>query len=133
MYNKSITLNQYNFAGKKVEVNLNNLYNNNEIEEITIKNFNINDNFINTLNTMPNLKKLWFIGCNFSINEQIKNIETLKLEDCTNINDIDYDALTNLKILNFIECKVNDKDIFLKQFENRNIKVSFLEETPKRM
>ena len=82
---------------------------------------------------MPNLKKIWFIGCNFSINEQIKNIETLKLEDCTNINDIDYDALTNLKILNFIECKVNDKDIFLKQFENRNIKVSFLEETPKRL
>ena len=31
MYNKSITLNQYNFAVKKVEINLDNLYNNTEI------------------------------------------------------------------------------------------------------
>ena len=190
MTNKEITLNQYNIIGKKENVDLSILKNNIELESILIKNFNIDDKFVKIINTVPKLKKIWFVGCIFDNNIPIKNIEYLKLENCKNINiqiinsslkelyiigckkvdinniknkqlttlclenevvknlsqieefinienlylqeinlnqEINFEKLTKLKRANFNGSKIENKELFLKQFKDKDIEINFLE------
>ena len=59
--------------------------------------------------------------------ENFNNLENLYLIDIDLNEEINFDKLKNLKIANFNSSRVKNKAEFLKQFENRNIKVSFEE------
>ncbi len=75
---------------------------------ITLKIVNVNVENLNKINNFINLEYLY--------------LQEIKLSDTIN-----YNQLTKLKVINFDGSKVYDKQQFLKQFENRNIKVSFLD------
>ena len=57
--------------------------------------------------------------------ENFNNLENLYLIDVDLNEEINFDKLKKLKIANFNSSRVKDKTEFLKQFENRNIKLSF--------
>ena len=57
--------------------------------------------------------------------ENFNNLEKLYLIDVDLNEEINFDKLKKLKIANFNSSRVKDKTEFLKQFENRNIKLSF--------
>ena len=59
--------------------------------------------------------------------ENFNNLENLYLIDIDLNEEINFDKLKNLKIANFNSSRVKNNIEFLKQFENRNIKVSFEE------
>lgn len=106
MENKSITLSQLNIIGEKIEVDIEKLAENTELEDIVIKNFDVNNKLINILNTMKKLKKAWFINCNFINDIQLKNINSLKLENCNKINMQLFE--NTIEHLYIIECKEID-------------------------
>lgn len=189
-----IIINRVDFFGRKQEVDFKKITNNDKIDSLIMKNFIIQDEIMNKINSCINLKQIWYIDCIFNTNILLKNIEVLKIEDCriekayifnqsikrlylinsgkidiNNIVDIDlitlkivnesvenlnkidkftnleylylqeielndkinYNQLTKLRVLNFDGSKVYDKRLFLKQFENRKINISFLDKNLK--
>lgn len=82
---KTLTLNQFNIVGKKVNIDKTIIKDNFELEEIVLKNFIIDDTFINILNSAINLKNIWFINCNFSNSLILKNVTYLRLHNCKNM------------------------------------------------
>ena len=184
---KSLTLNQYNIAGERVNANFNELKNYEDLEEIIVKNFEIDDEKILIINGIEKLKKVVLINCKISTNTSLKYIKTLKLDNCVlnktsllenienlyiencsainladfeklnlkslrientktsnlskieqfvnlenlYLNEIDlneyinYDKLIKLKRINFDGSNVKNKEEYLKQFENRDVEVSF--------
>lgn len=106
MENKSITLNQLNIIGEKIDIDIERLEEDIEIEDIVIKNFDVDNKLIGILNSMKKLKKAWFINCKFINDIKLKNINSLKLENCNKIN---VQLLENsIKHLYIIECKEID-------------------------
>ena len=65
--------------------------------------------------------------------ENFNNLEKLYLIDVDLNEEINFDKLKKLKIANFNSSRIKDKTEFLKQFENRNIKLSFGEKNNKVM
>lgn len=187
---KFLTLNQYNIIGQKNEIDFNEIKKYEKLEELIIKNYEINDEIFQLINSLEKIKRVSLINCKINTTRALSKIETLELDNCimrkslfssniknlyiqncsnidicdfenlnlkslrientktTNLNKIDefielenlylneidlnvyinYDKLINLKRLNLNGSTVVDKDEFLKQFENRNIEISFTKE-----
>ncbi len=185
---KSLTLNGYNIAGKRIDVDINIIKENSDIEDIIIKNFKIDDAIISLLNKCEFLNRVVLINCNININIKLERVSVLELINCNiensnifadtidhltvdccdkfdisyieslqiqilkvmytkinNLNKIDkiitlnylyligidlsesinYDKLINLKELNLNYSKVENKEEYLKQFNNQKVAVTF--------
>ena len=106
MENKSITLNQFNIIGQKIDVDFNNLKENAQLESLVLKNFIIDEMCINTINSLKELKDLWFVGCKFVTDNTINHIESLRIENCKNISPLLFND--KLKILFISNCSIID-------------------------
>ena len=88
MDENTITLNQYNILGQKIDVDINKIRNNEKLEYVILKNFNVTNEIMVILETLKNLKKLWFVNCNIIEKIKIKNIDSIRIENCENIFNI---------------------------------------------
>lgn len=190
MNENTITLNQCNIIGQKIDVDINKIRNNEKLKYVILKNFNITNEIIKVLETLKNLEKVWFVNCNIVEKIKIKNIDNIRIENCENIANINYEKKINylyinnckefdintiinldlkgfeleytipknlkmlykmtkleelglkdldLKCVNFIipsslkkvilnGSKVDDKDVIIKFFEDKNIQIEFAEQ-----
>lgn len=101
-----ITLNQYNILGQKIDVDINKIRNNEKLEYVILKNFNVTNEIMVILETLKNLKKLWFVNCNIIEKIKIKNIDSIRIENCENIFNICYEQNINYLYIN--NCKEFD-------------------------
>lgn len=106
MDENTITLNQYNVLGKKIDVDINKIKNNEKLEYVILKNFNVTNEIMVILETLKNLKKLWFVNCNIIEKIKIKNIDSIRIENCENISNICYEQNINYLYIN--NCKEFD-------------------------
>lgn len=84
----------------------------------TIKNYNIDNNKINIINSLKNLKELKFDTCNFekSIASIDIPIQKLNLSFCTKIKYFNFSTITKLQNIKIILCKkINLKNISMLQ------------------
>lgn len=91
MNENTITLNQCNIIGQKIDVDINKIRNNGKLEFVILKNFNITNEIIKVLETLKNLEKVWFVNCNIVEKIKIKNIDNIRIENCGNIANINYE------------------------------------------
>ena len=103
MDENTITLNQYNILGQKIDVDINKIRNNEKLEYVILKNFNVTNEIMVILETLKNLKKLWFVNCNIIEKIKIKNIDSIRIENCENIFNICYEQNINYLYIN--NCK----------------------------
>lgn len=106
MDENTITLNQYNILGQKIDVDINKIRNNEKLEYVILKNFNVTNEIVVILETLKNLKKLWFVNCNIIEKIKIKNIDSIRIENCENIFNICYEQNINYLYIN--NCKEFD-------------------------
>ena len=106
MDENTITLNQYNILGQKIDVDINKIRNNEKLEYVILKNFNVTNEIMVILETLKNLKKLWFVNCNIMEKIKIKNIDSIRIENCENIFNICYEQNINYLYIN--NCKEFD-------------------------
>ena len=125
MEKKSITINQYNIVGKKVDVDLNEISREQDLEEILIKNFEIKNEFIEMLNSLKKLRKAWFVNCKFNFDIELKNIEILDIEMSSNVvknlfcKNIKYLYLRNSGYINLDQLK--EIDLITLYVEKENV------------
>lgn len=106
MNENTITLNQCNIIGQKIDVDINKIRNNGKLEFVILKNFNITNEIIKVLETLKNLEKVWFVNCNIVEKIKIKNIDNIRIENCGNIANINYEKKINYLYIN--NCKEFD-------------------------
>ena len=106
MDENTITLNQYNVLGKKIDVDINKIKNNEKLEYVIFKNFNVTNKIMLILETLKNLKKIWFVNCNIIEKIKINNIDSIRIENCENISNICYEQNINYLYIN--NCKEFD-------------------------
>ncbi len=106
MDENTITLNQYNVLGQKIDVDINKIKNNEKLEYVILKNFNVTNKIMLILETLKNLKKIWFVNCNIIEKIKIKNIDSIRIENCENIFNICYEQNINYLYIN--NCKEFD-------------------------
>ena len=106
MNENTITLNQCNIIGQKIDVDINKIRNNEKLEYVILKNFNITNEIIKVLETLKNLEKVWFVNCNIVEKIKIKNIDNVRIENCENISNINYETKINYLYIN--NCKEFD-------------------------
>lgn len=106
MNENTITLNQCNIIGQKIDVDINKIRNNEKLKYIILKNFNITNEIIKVLETLKNLEKIWFVNCNIVEKIKIKNIDSIRIESCKNISNISYEQKINYLYIN--NCKEFD-------------------------
>ena len=106
MDENTITLNQYNVLGQKIDVDINKIKNNEKLEYVIFKNFNVTNKIMLILETLKNLKKIWFVNCNIIEKIKIKNIDSIRIENCENISNICYEQNINYLYIN--NCKEFD-------------------------
>ena len=106
MDENTITLNQYNILGQKIDVDINKIRNNEKLEYVILKNFNVTNEIMVILETLKNLKKLWFVNCNIIEKIKINNIDSIRIENCENISNICYEQNINYLYIN--NCKEFD-------------------------
>lgn len=106
MDENTITLNQYNVLGQKIDVDINKIKNNEKLEYIILKNFNVTNKIMLILETLKNLKKIWFVNCNIIEKIKINNIDSIRIENCENISNICYEQNINYLYIN--NCKEFD-------------------------
>ena len=106
MFEKTITLNQCNIIGQKIDVDINKIRNNEKLKYVILKNFNITNEIIKVLETLKNLEKVWFVNCNIVEKIKIKNIDNVRIENCENISNINYETKINYLYIN--NCKEFD-------------------------
>ena len=106
MDENTITLNQYNVLGKKIDVDINKIKNNEKLEYVILKNFNVTNKIMLILETLKNLKKIWFVNCNIIEKIKINNIDSIRIENCENIFNICYEQNINYLYIN--NCKEFD-------------------------
>lgn len=106
MDENTITLNQYNVLGQKIDVDINKIKNNEKLEYVILKNFNVTNEIMVILETLKNLKKLWFVNCNIIEKIKINNIDSIRIENCENISNICYEQNINYLYIN--NCKEFD-------------------------
>ena len=106
MDENTITLNQYNILGKKIDVDINKIRNNEKLEYVILKNFNVINEIMVILETLKNLEKVWFVNCNIVEKIKIKNIDNIRIENCENIANINYEKKINYLYIN--NCKEFD-------------------------
>lgn len=96
---KSLTLNNYNIVGKKIDVDINIIKENLDIEDIIIKNFVVNDEIITLLNKCKKLNRIVLINCDIKNNIKLKRICILELINCSiNNSSIFADSMDHLTI-----------------------------------
>ena len=103
MDENTITLNQYNVLGQKIDVDINKIKNNEKLEYVILKNFNVTNKIMLILETLKNLKKIWFVNCNIIEKIKINNIDSIRIENCENISNICYEQNINYLYIN--NCK----------------------------
>ena len=114
MGKKSITINQYNIIGKRVDVDFNKISQEQDLEEILVKNFEIKNEFIEIINSLKKLKRIWFVNCEFNFDIELKNIEILDIEMSSNViknlfcKNIKYLYLRNSGYINLDQLKEMD-------------------------
>ena len=106
MDENTITLNQYNVLGQKIDVDINKIKNNEKLEYVILKNFNVTNKIMLILETLKNLKKIWFVNCNIMEKIKINNIDSIRIENCENISNICYEQNINYLYIN--NCKEFD-------------------------
>ena len=106
MDENTITLNQCNIIGQKIDVDINKIRNNEKLKYVILKNFNITNEIIKVLETLKNLEKVWFVNCNIVEKIKIKNIDNVRIENCENISNINYETKINYLYIN--NCKEFD-------------------------
>lgn len=106
MNENTITLNQCNIIGQKIDVDINKIRNNEKLKYVILKNFNITNEIIKVLETLKNLEKVWFVNCNIVEKIKIKNIDNVRIENCENISNINYETKINYLYIN--NCKEFD-------------------------
>lgn len=106
MDENTITLNQYNVLGQKIDVDINKIKNNEKLEYVILKNFNVTNKIMLILETLKNLKKVWFVNCNIIEKIKINNIDSIRIENCENISNICYEQNINYLYIN--NCKEFD-------------------------
>lgn len=106
MDENTITLNQYNILGQKIDVDINKIRNNEKLEYVILKNFNVTNKIMLILETLKNLKKIWFVNCNIIEKIKINNIDSIRIENCENISNICYEQNINYLYIN--NCKEFD-------------------------
>lgn len=106
MDENTITLNQYNILGQKIDVDINKIRNNEKLEYVILKKFNVTNEIMVILETLKNLKKIWFVNCNIIEKIKIKNIDSIRIENCENISNICYEQNINYLYIN--NCKEFD-------------------------
>lgn len=106
MDENTITLNQYNVLGQKIDVDINKIKNNEKLEYVILKNFNVTNKIMLILETLKNLKKIWLVNCNIIEKIKINNIDSIRIENCENISNICYEQNINYLYIN--NCKEFD-------------------------
>lgn len=106
MDENTITLNQYNVLGQKIDVDINKIKNNEKLEYVILKNFNVTNKIMLILETLKNIKKVWFVNCNIIEKIKINNIDSIRIENCENISNICYEQNINYLYIN--NCKEFD-------------------------
>ena len=106
MDENTITLNQYNVLGQKIDVDINKIKNNEKLEYVILKNFNVTNKIMLILETLKNIKKIWFVNCNIIEKIKINNIDSIRIENCENIFNICYEQNINYLYIN--NCKEFD-------------------------
>lgn len=106
MDENTITLNQYNVLGQKIDVDINKIKNNEKLEYVILKNFNVTNKIMLILETLKNIKKIWFVNCNIIEKIKINNIDSIRIENCENISNICYEQNINYLYIN--NCKEFD-------------------------
>ena len=106
MDENTITLNQYNVLGQKIDVDINKIKNNEKLEYVILKNFNVTNKIMLILETLKNIKKVWFVNCNIIEKIKLNNIDSIRIENCENISNICYEQNINYLYIN--NCKEFD-------------------------
>ena len=125
MGKKSITINQYNIIGKRVDVDFNKISQEQDLEEILVKNFEIKNEFIEIINSLKKLKRIWFVNCKFNFDIELKNIEILDIEMSSNVvknlfcKNIKYLYLRNSGYINLEQLK--EMDLITLYIEKENV------------
>lgn len=124
-----MTLNQFNIVGKRIDVDITKLYEHPELSEVIIKNFIVDDAFVQVLNNLNNLQNLWFVNCDFFNSLKINNVTYLRLDNCKNIrwNTINI-GVSNLDVSDGDKINVEDISGYnLKSLRLRNVSVTNLD------
>lgn len=124
-----MTLNQFNIVGKRIDVDITKLNEHPELSEVIIKNFIVDDTFVQVLNNLKNLQNLWFVNCNFANSLKINNVTYLRLDNCKNIrwNTINI-GVSNLDVSDGDKINVEDISGYnLKSLRLRNVSVTNLD------
>ena len=121
---KNLNLNQLSILGKKNDIDLNDLKEFDNLETLSLRNFEINDDNVThickvknlslnncvinlTKNTTSNIEYLTMINCN-KIEHKLLNIDKIKkisLEDMNEISITEFLQYTNLTNLKIVNCK----------------------------
>lgn len=118
---KSITLNNLNKNGQKINYNFLDFEYLQNLESLTLNSFQINNEIITLLNTLKHLKTLILNHCSFETDKTVlNNLEYLAITHCTNLNLSIFNRLYNIKILQIINAdEININEIlFAKNLEN---------------
>ena len=124
-----MTLNQFNIVGKRIDVDITKLNEHPELSEVIIKNFIVDDTFVQVLNNLKNLQNLSFVNCNFANSLKINNVTYLRLDNCKNIrwNTINI-GVSNLDVSDGDKINVEDISGYnLKSLRLRNVSVTNLD------
>lgn len=112
---KRIVLNNFDVKGNVIHYDFNKFK---EIESCTLNRFEINDDIIDKLNEMKNLKTIVFCHCIFkSERKLVSNVENLMIIYCKNVqysNFLNASKVRNLMFTNVENIDVKD----IKVFEN---------------
>ncbi len=109
---KNLVINKYDILGNERYTNLEELKKYDDLEDLIIKNFEIKDEEIDTINRFDNLKRICFINCNFKIkNTTINDVPNIELILCENINKNLLNYVTKELVIE--NCKGIEFDGFL--------------------
>lgn len=119
---KSLVINQFNTLGEKLEFDYSILDKSTSLEQIIIKNFDVNNVLIQKLNNIKNLKHINWINCVFENDIKLDKGTTVEFNNCFNVNS----AINNDIEKIFIS---DGERIDLKNFQNLNLKSLKIENT----
>lgn len=119
---KNITLNQYDLSSKKTDVDLKELELLENLENLLLTNFEIDDTIVTILNSKNKLKNLQFTDCKFANSISFKTpFQYFVMDDCENLEESTF---PNAKIIRVIGKKNFDLQ---KIKECKNVKKLYLQ------
>lgn len=126
---KDITIQNKNFLGHNLNIDLSELVALENLESISLKFFEIDDHIIETLNKLSNLTKVEFLMCKFNTTKKISRmlksitvynclsfyfnffhnqtaLEEVTIDHSGNVNINDLKFINNIKSLKLVDCYV---------------------------